>query len=192
MCPAMVSAMSEQPVRLYPKMSNLLEGFSTKPEQASTVESGNDEVRDEVRLEPSTCVEAETFALRVLDDTMQPEFRKGCIILIDPTGRATDGSYVLATTLQDSVKEPSAENGSMAAEKDLAGNDSAKQNTDNPEQLLEQYLFRQLRQDANDKWYLQPLNSDYKNEIVEISLEDIAGVIVQRAGTRRSYHKHYD
>ena len=46
--------------------------------------------------EPSTCVDAEPYALQVLDDSMSPEFWPGCVILIDPTGRATQGSYVLA------------------------------------------------------------------------------------------------
>ncbi len=43
---------------------------------------------------PTTCIEAEPFALRVIDDSMAPEFAPGCII-IDPTGLATDGAFVL-------------------------------------------------------------------------------------------------
>jgi DNA polymerase V len=46
--------------------------------------------------ETGTCIEAEPFALQVLDDAMEPEFPAGCIIIIDPTGRATDGAFVLA------------------------------------------------------------------------------------------------
>jgi|GEM_PF-634276 len=181
--------MSEQPVRLYPKMPDLLEGFSSKPhaEQTSPAgvgdKAGNSVGNDATRLEPSTCVEAETFALRVLDDSMQPEFRKGCIILIDPTGRATVGSYVLAMTEPESTNGQSDEGNSGGVDGSVA---------DNSEQVLKQYLFRQLRQDANDRWFLQPLNDKYQNDTVEITLKDIAGVIVQRAGTRRSYHKHYD
>jgi SOS-response transcriptional repressor LexA len=38
----------------------------------------------------------EPYALRVLDDSMSPEFRDGCIIIIDPEGLIADGSYVLA------------------------------------------------------------------------------------------------
>ena len=38
----------------------------------------------------------EPYALRVLDDSMSPEFRDGCIIIIDPEGVIVDGSYVLA------------------------------------------------------------------------------------------------
>lgn len=38
----------------------------------------------------------EPYALRVLDDSMSPEFREGCIIIIDAEGVIVDGSYVLA------------------------------------------------------------------------------------------------
>jgi SOS-response transcriptional repressor LexA len=104
--------------------------------------------------EPSTCKEAEPFALRVLDDSMEPEFRRGCIIVIDPTGRATDGSYVLVEGQTD-------------------------------------VLFRQLKKNGSD-WQLQPLNTQYaaSNE-VKNDLSNVMGIIVQRAGVRRSYHKHY-
>jgi DNA polymerase V len=37
----------------------------------------------------------EPFALRVIGDTMAPEFNDGCIIVIDPSGIVKDGSYVL-------------------------------------------------------------------------------------------------
>jgi SOS-response transcriptional repressor LexA len=37
----------------------------------------------------------EPFALRVIGDTMAPEFNDGCIIIIDPSGIVKDGSYVL-------------------------------------------------------------------------------------------------
>ncbi|RKZ35371.1 MAG: S24 family peptidase [Gammaproteobacteria bacterium] len=42
------------------------------------------------------CAEAALFSLQVLDDSMEPEFPQGCVIVIDPTALATDGSYVLA------------------------------------------------------------------------------------------------
>lgn len=47
-------------------------------------------------MESRTCIEAEPFALRVEDDSMGPEFFPGCVIIVDPTGRATDGAFVLA------------------------------------------------------------------------------------------------
>ena len=38
----------------------------------------------------------EPFALRVIGDSMEPEFRDGCIIIIDPEGVISDGAYVMA------------------------------------------------------------------------------------------------
>lgn len=42
------------------------------------------------------CAAAEPFALMVLGDSMAPEFVEGEIILVEPEGLATDGSFVLA------------------------------------------------------------------------------------------------
>lgn len=42
------------------------------------------------------CASSEPFALRVLGDSMVPEFEDGCIIIIDPAGSVENGSYVLA------------------------------------------------------------------------------------------------
>jgi SOS-response transcriptional repressor LexA len=44
----------------------------------------------------SACDGAESFALMVLGDSMEPEFAEGEIIIIEPAGLATHGSYVLA------------------------------------------------------------------------------------------------
>lgn len=44
----------------------------------------------------STCAGAEPFALMVLGDSMMPEFEEGEIIIIEPEGLTTDGSFVLA------------------------------------------------------------------------------------------------
>jgi DNA polymerase V len=46
-------------------------------------------------MEEGSCG-AEPFALRVIGDSMAPEFKDGCIIIIDPEGGITDGCYVLA------------------------------------------------------------------------------------------------
>lgn len=46
--------------------------------------------------ELEACSSAEPFALMVLGDSMEPEFLEGEIILIEPEGLATDGSFVLA------------------------------------------------------------------------------------------------
>lgn len=42
------------------------------------------------------CSGGESFALRVLGDSMAPEFLEGEIIIIEPEGLAAEGSYVLA------------------------------------------------------------------------------------------------
>lgn len=100
-----------------------------------------------------SCSESEPFALQCIDDSMEPEFDAGCIIIIDPTGLAKDGAYVFAV--------------------DNKG----------------EYIFRQLR--IKDKrYFLAPLNDLY--DTFEIQFEQIEGVIVQRAGKKRTYHKHYN
>ena len=53
-----------------------------------------------------------------------------------------------------------------------------------------EYIFRQLLV-QEDRLYLKPMKSNY--DVLEIrNLKPIAGVIVQKAGTRRSQHKRYD
>lgn len=42
------------------------------------------------------CASGESFALMVLGDSMLPEFSEGDIIVIEPDGLASDGSFVLA------------------------------------------------------------------------------------------------
>ncbi len=51
-------------------------------------------VSDDVAL--GGCASAEPFALMVLGDSMLPEFEEGEIIIIEPEGLATSGSFVLA------------------------------------------------------------------------------------------------
>lgn len=52
-----------------------------------------------------------------------------------------------------------------------------------------EYIFRQLQQ-QNEHYWLKPLNPEYP--MVEIhSLDEVKGVIVQRAGKNRREHKHY-
>lgn len=142
--------MTENELRFYPQLPSIQ---SATQGRASA---------NRARVEPATCTEAEPFALRVLDDSMQPEFRRGCIIVIDPTGRATDGSYVLADDGTNSEDE-----------------------TDG-------MVFRQLRRQPNDGWLLSALNDQYPDIEISPDLDGVIGVIVQRAGVRRSYHKHYD
>ena len=45
---------------------------------------------------PASCAGAEPFALVVLGDSMLPEFAEGEIIVVEPEGLASDGSYVVA------------------------------------------------------------------------------------------------
>jgi len=52
-----------------------------------------------------------------------------------------------------------------------------------------EYIFRQL-QTKDDRYFLTPLNDLY--ETIEIKFDQIEGVITQRAGKRRTYHKHYN
>ena len=47
-------------------------------------------------IDDGGCSGGEVFALRVLGDSMLPEFREGEIIVIEPDGALHDGSYVLA------------------------------------------------------------------------------------------------
>jgi DNA polymerase V len=103
------------------------------------------------RPDTGTCVDAEPFALQVTDISMEPEFARGCIVIIDPTGRATAGAYVLAE-LDDGFELGC-----------LLGDKSA--------------------------WHLVTLTPGAKKK--SISLEQIRGVVTQRAGRRRSYFKRY-
>ena len=108
---------------------------------------------------PTTCIEAEPFALQVIDDSMAPEFAPGCIIVIDPTGLATDGAFVLA-------------------------------------EVDGEYVFRQLRRTEegdrlvalNDSYPVIPLAGRSRQRSPPAS---VRGVVVQRAGARRRYHKRY-
>lgn len=104
-------------------------------------------------LDSKTCIEAEPFALRVLDDSMEPEFKRGCIIIIDPTGVAKSGAYVLA-------------------------------------EHEGEYLFRQLREEGKG-YRLHALNPRFPCILLENRLRTIKGVVVQRAGSQRTYHRNY-
>lgn len=104
-------------------------------------------------METGTCREAEPFALRVLDDSMEPEFKQGCIVIIDPTGIVEDGAFVFA-------------------------------------EYDGEHIFRQLALN-DDQCRLRPLNQEYPTLDLPAGMQAIKGVIVQRAGTRRSYHKRY-
>ena len=99
------------------------------------------------------CANDEPFALRVLGDSMEPEFKDGCIIIIDPSANAEHGKYVIA-------------------------------------ELEGEFIFRQFIQEG-ENYFLKPINEGYQS--VQVAGPGVVrGVITQRAGTRRKYHKHYD
>ena len=98
------------------------------------------------------CAALEPYALRVLGDSMEPEFADGCVIIIDPGHAPRDGSYVVV---------------------EFAGD----------------VFFRQLVVDG-ERRFLRPLNPNYGG--FELTAPyTIRGGVVQRAGRRRSQHKHY-
>jgi SOS-response transcriptional repressor LexA len=43
----------------------------------------------------NSCSALEPYALRVLGDSMEPEFGEGCIVIVDPGYAPRDGSYVI-------------------------------------------------------------------------------------------------
>jgi SOS-response transcriptional repressor LexA len=103
-------------------------------------------------MDDSGCGSSESYALRVLGDSMEPEFQDGCIVIVDPAGVIEDGAYVVAMHEGE-------------------------------------YIFRQLGI-REGRYHLRALNSGYP-ELEIPGLSAVAGVVVQRAGTRRSEHKHY-
>ena len=92
--------------------------------------------------------------MRVIDDSMEPEFAAGCVIIVDPTGVARDGAFVLA-------------------------------------EIEGEYIFRMLQQ-TRDGDRLVALNDGYAPVALAGGLASVRGVVVQRAGARRRYHKRYD
>lgn len=98
------------------------------------------------------CSELEPYALRVMGDSMAPEFWDGCIIIVEPRRSVEHGEFAVV---------------------DYAGDT----------------IFRQVVVEDGRK-FLKPLNEAY--EMVEIAGPmTVRGVVVQRAGTRRSQHKSY-
>ena len=43
----------------------------------------------------NSCSALEPYALRVVGDSMEPEFADGCVVIIDPGYAPRDGSYVV-------------------------------------------------------------------------------------------------
>ena len=60
-------------------------------------------------LDEGSCSEAEPFALQVHGDSMEPEFKHGCIIVVDPAGVLKNECFVVAKNLVfggDNLGEP--------------------------------------------------------------------------------------
>ena len=43
----------------------------------------------------NSCSALEPYALRVLGDSMEPEFPDGCVVIVDPGHPPRDGAYVI-------------------------------------------------------------------------------------------------
>lgn len=99
------------------------------------------------------CATLEPYALRVLGDSMEPEFPDGCVVIVDPGHVAHDGSFVIVEYAGDV----------FFGRIDFEG---------------ERRFLRHL----NPRYGGFELQGDYV----------IRGGVVQRAGRRRSEHKHYD
>tara|TARA_B100000035_G_scaffold284375_1_gene267248 strand:+ start:11 stop:343 length:333 start_codon:yes stop_codon:yes gene_type:complete len=42
----------------------------------------------------SECGSSEPYALQVTDNSMEPEFPKDCIVIVDPSASCSDGQYI--------------------------------------------------------------------------------------------------
>ena len=112
---------------------------------------------------PSTCVEGEPFALQVLDRSMEPEFAPGCVVIIDPTGRLTEGAFVLVELPDQFAIRRLRFEGQMTILEPL--------NADFP------VITRPCAPEAGGRG--------------QAGSEGVIGVVVQRAGRRRREHKRY-
>ena len=54
-------------------------------------------------LTESSCSGSDPFALQVLGDSMEPEFKNGDIIVIDPDGVVKNGSFVFAVYQEEYI-----------------------------------------------------------------------------------------
>ncbi len=137
------------------------------------------------------CSDAAPFALQVKDDSMQPEFERGCVVVVDPSGVVKDRAYVLVDcnalleTLDQSVSY-------CVGDERL---DSLHSGAKWKESPVDHIVLRQL-QHSGETWSIKPLNTAYHELPLGDSLEPVLaaflGVVVQRAGRRRAFHKRYE
>ena len=104
------------------------------------------------------CGSGESFALRVMGDSMLPEFSDGDIVVIEPEGRVRAGAFVLAQT----------EEGWSLGQ--LVGGEGAES----------------AAQSTQAVWRLESLNPAYPGFDLP-SLDAVAGVVIQkvRPGRRK-------
>lgn len=74
---------------------------------ADPIESSKQTLKEEVLhadlADHGGCANSEPFALRVMGDSMEPEFKDGCIIIIDSAAAVESGSYVLAMVNEEYI-----------------------------------------------------------------------------------------
>jgi SOS-response transcriptional repressor LexA len=99
------------------------------------------------------CSGDEPFALRVVGQSMLPEFADGQIVIVDPAHTAKSGMFVVV---------------------DYGG----------------EVMFGQLVVEAGSS-RLHFLNPDYE-AVALVPPYTVKGVVIQRAGRRRSERKHYE
>ncbi len=139
-----------------------------------------------------TCSDAAPFALQVTDDSMQPEFEQDCIIVVDPTGVAKDGAFVLVDLdALELISDPEQTNAALL---DQPKSPVHRTNGDS-------IVLRQLQQ-SGQSWLIRALNPAYSSLPLGVSTDQssaltrvrdaVLGVVVQRAGRRRSQHKRYE
>lgn len=51
--------------------------------------------RDDEQAQISSCADAEPYALRVIGDSMEPEFADGHVIIVDPAMPPSNGAFVV-------------------------------------------------------------------------------------------------
>lgn len=115
---------------------------------------------------PTTCSSSELFALQILDDSMAPEFNPGHIVVIDSAARLVAGAYVLIRCVEKRAENVKAE-------------------------LDPGWIIRRWCPVNEQQVILETLSSDWVNEQVNSCDVEIHGVVVQRAGRRRSERRHY-
>ena len=115
---------------------------------------------------PTTCSSSELLALRVLDDSMAPEFNVGHVVVIDGSARLAPGAFVLVRKHKKNLQKQ-------------------------PDELTDDWIIRRWSPIDSSQVVLETLNSQWEDKQVAVCDVDVQGVVVQRAGRRRSERRHY-